>query len=279
MAESFGARLVARVREVGPLCVGIDPSADVLRSWGRDDDAVGLEFAALQLLEASLGVAAAIKPQVAYFERFGAAGYRVLERLFDEARSAELFIVADAKRGDIGTTNDGYAEAWLRDGSPLAADALTVSPYLGLGAMGGLLTQAAATGRGLFVVVSSSNPEGRPVQTARLETGERVEDGLLRQLAEANEGFDLLGPYGAVVGATRQHSGFDFENVRGPFLVPGVGAQGATPSDVGRLFARCVKGSVLVPVSRAITQAGPERRGLHDAARRYRDDLVDALLK
>jgi orotidine-5'-phosphate decarboxylase len=275
MAETFGDRLIARSRERGSLCVGIDPSTAHLQSWGRDDDPVGLEFAALQLLEAAIDAAVAIKPQVAYFERFGAAGYRVLERLFAEARAADLLIVADAKRGDIGSTNDGYAQAWLRDGAPLAADALTVAPYLGLGAMGTLLTACRSSSRGLFVVVSSSNPEGRLVQTARTADGESVEDALLGELAQANRG-EGFGPFGAVVGATRSPSHFRYADVRGPFLVPGVGAQGATPQDVARLFVGCVPGSVLVPVSRALASVGPERRALIDATRRLRDEIDDA---
>jgi orotidine-5'-phosphate decarboxylase len=256
--------------------VGIDPSSEQLREWGRDDDAVGLEFAALQLLEAALEIGVAIKPQVAYFERFGSAGYRVLERLFAEARASDILIVADAKRGDIGSTNDGYAQAWLRPGSPLSADALTVSPYLGTGAMGSLIRVARDHGRGLFVVVSSSNPEGRLVQSARTTSGESVEDELLASLATLNDG-SVVGPFGAVVGATRSPSAFRYADVQGPFLVPGVGAQGASARDVARLFVGCAPGSVLVPVSRGLASAGPERRALIDAGRRLRDELVDAL--
>lgn len=279
MVESFGDRLAVAIRETGPLCVGLDPSRALVQAWGRDDDPQGLEFFALQVIEAVAGVAAVVKPQVAYFERFGSRGLAVLERVITEARAHNLMVVADAKRGDIGSTNDAYAEAWLDNRSPLASDALTVNPYLGVGAMEGLIQMATERGRGIYVVVASSNDEGRPVQTARVDTGEHVEDFLLRELAERNEaGPGTLGALGAVVGATRQSGSFDLAQLRGTYLVPGVGAQGATPEDVGRLFARCPKGSVLVNASRSILAQGPERRGLHDASRRLRDDLSNALL-
>ena len=120
MTETFGVRLQERLRELGPLCVGIDPSSEVLTRWGRPDSVEGLEFCSLAVLEAVTGVAAVIKPQVAFFERFGSAGYRVLERLIQEAHDADLLVVADAKRGDVDSTNEGYAQAWLRDDAPLA---------------------------------------------------------------------------------------------------------------------------------------------------------------
>lgn len=279
MANWFGDEILERSQELGPLCVGIDPHAALLHSWGRGDDITGLEFFAFRMLEAVAGTAVAIKPQVAFFERFGAAGFHALERLIVEAREANVLIIADAKRGDIGSTNDGYADAWLHPSSPLAADALTVSPYLGLEAMSSLIETAATYNKGLFVVVASSNPEGRPIQTARVDSGERVEDFLFRSIAERNESSPgTLGHLGAVVGATRDRSEFPLEEMNGPFLVPGVGAQGATPSDVGRLFERCRKGSVLVNASRSISDAGPERRAIADAAQRLRDDLSSALL-
>jgi orotidine-5'-phosphate decarboxylase len=277
MDETFGTRLVDRVRDLGPLCVGVDPSSAQLISWGRDDDAGGLEFAALATLEAAVGVAAAIKAQVSFFERFGSRGVAVLERLIGDARSAGILVIADAKRGDIGSTNDGYAQAWLSPGSPLGVDALTLSPYLGLGAMSALVEFAGRSARGAFVVAASSNPEGRDIQLARTASGERVEDLILRQVAEFNEASAGLGGLGAVVGATRDRPEFDLTKVRGPFLVPGVGAQGASVDDVAQLFGTCHPGSVLVNISRAISSAGPERRALRDAAQRWRDDLHGAL--
>ena len=275
MAETFGDRLQTRVRELGPLCVGVDPSRELLGAWEREDRPEGLEFFALTVLEASLGVAVALKPQVAYFERFGSAGYRVLERLIAEAREADLLVIADAKRGDIGSTNDGYASAWLDDSSPLASDAVTISPYTGVGALAPFIR---ATGqRGVFVLAATSNEEGREIQSARTDSGERVEDHVLRSVATLNEGAAGLGSVGVVLGATRQPPRFDLANLRGPYLVPGVGAQGASAEDVGRLFSRCPEGSVLVNVARAILSEGPDPLAIRDAARRWRDNLSSFL--
>ena len=140
MDETFGTRLRERIRALGPLCVGIDPSRELLESWERSDSVEGLEFFARAVLEAVVGTAAAIKPQVAFFERFGSGGYRVLERLIDDARDADVLVVADAKRGDFAVTNTGYAEAWLAERSPLRVDAVTASPYLGVDALAPLFS-------------------------------------------------------------------------------------------------------------------------------------------
>lgn len=276
MPELFGARLQTRIAAIGPLCLGIDPSAAVLAKWERPDTVEGLEFAVLRALEAASETAAAIKPQVAYFERFGSAGYRVLERLIHEAHEADVLVIADAKRGDIGATNEGYASAWLDDHSPLACDAVTITPYTGVATLAPFLSRVSA-GKGLFVLAATSNEEGRSLQEAVTADGERVEDMVLRQVADWNQEAPQLGGVGVVLGATRTPPRFNLAHVRGPFLVPGVGAQGGTPEQVGRLFAQCPKGSVLVNVSRAILNEGPERSGLRDAARRWRDDLAAAL--
>ena len=277
MVETFGTRLFERIRALGPLCVGIDPGAALMAEWHRPDSIDGLEFCSLAVLEAVLGTAAAIKPQVAHFERFGAAGYRVLERVMADARDADVLIVADAKRGDIDVTNESYAEAWLADRSPLVADALTVHPYLGVRALAPLFARATQTGRGVFVVAATSNAEGRVLQTARTAHDEPVEELVLREVAEINARVDARGAVGIVLGATRDRPHFDLSMLGGPLLVPGVGAQGATPDNVARLFERCAPGSVLVNVGRAITSGGPERAALRDAARRWRDDLSAAL--
>lgn len=272
MAESFGQRLQERIRALGPLCVGIDPSSTLLAQWGRPDSVEGLEFMALAMLDASVGSAAAIKPQVAYFERFGSAGYRVLERLIADAHDADVLVIADAKRGDIGATNDAYAQAWLGENSPLSCDAVTVSPFTGVGALAPFFSRA-VNGRGVFVLAATSNDEGRSLQRARTEHDEAVEDLILRSIAELNQRDEGLGSLGVVLGATRDRPRFDLASLEGPYLVPGVGAQGATPEHVGRLFERCPEATVLVTVSRAILTSGPERAALRDSVRRWRDDL------
>lgn len=278
MAETFGERLFERIDALGPLCVGIDPSSRSLAEWGREDSPEGLEFFAMSLVEAALDNAAAVKPQVAHFERFGARGYLVLERVIAEARDAEVLVVADVKRGDIGASNEGYAQAWLDAGSPLRADALTVHPYLGVDSLEPFFTLAAATGRGVFVLAATSNEEGRTIQRAYGDDQEFVEDLVLRSIAERNQRDDGRGALGVVLGATRDRPRFSLAALGGPILVPGVGAQGAGAQQVAQLFAPCPRATVLVNVSRAITNVGPERSLLSDTIRRWRDELATALL-
>jgi orotidine-5'-phosphate decarboxylase len=276
MNSNFAIRLRERIADGGHLCVGIDPSRRQLERWGRDNDASGLEFAALAILDAVSDVAVAVKPQVAYFERFGSAGYRVLERVMSDARDVGLLVVADAKRGDIDSTNMGYGEAWLSDSSPLVADAVTFSPYLGLDAIDPVFALAAERERGVFVVVSSSNDEGRTIQTSRTAQEESVEEYLLGAIAQRNHSR-TPGTVGVVYGATRDRPRFDLSQLGGPILAPGAGSQGADAGRIGRLFERCAPGSVLVNVARAIGDAGPEKRSLRDAAQRWRDDLASVL--
>jgi orotidine-5'-phosphate decarboxylase len=277
MAETFGARLHDRIRELGPLCVGIDPSRELLSRWDRPDTTESLEFFAMTVLEAVTGVVAAIKPQVAFFERFGSSGFRILERLIAEARDAEVLVIADAKRGDFSLTNEAYAQAWLSEDAPFAVDALTVSPYLGVAALAPFFSAAKENGRGVFVLAATSNPEGRVLQRARTDDHERIEDMVLREVASLNHRDEGLGSFGVVLGATRDAPEFDLDTLAGPYLVPGVGAQGADANDVARLFSRADSPTVLVSVSRDILFAGPERRPLQDAARRWRDDLRGSL--
>jgi len=277
MDETFGTRLRERIRALGPLCVGVDPSRELLESWDRSDTVEGLEFFARATLDAVVGTASAIKPQVAFFERFGSDGYRVLEQLINDARDADVLVVADAKRGDFEVTNVGYAEAWLAERSTLRVDAVTASPYLGVDALAPLFSLADEHARGVFVLAATSNEEGRAVQRARTPEGERVEDLVLRAVAERNKRDDGLGTIGVVIGATRDAPEFDLAHLGGPILVPGVGAQGGSAEQVARLFARCPANTVLVNVARSILNVGPERAALRDAARRWRDDLSQAL--
>ena len=281
MPETFGDRLAARIEATSPLCVGLDPSAALLGAWGLEDGPGASRRWREAVIAAVAPHAAALKPQVAFFERHGSAGLAVLERLLVAASGAGLLVVADAKRGDIDSTMAAYGDAWLGASSPLAADALTVTAYLGLGAMAAVFEQARAGGRGVFCVVASSNPEGRRLQEATTSSGISVESALLAELAAANaveraKGA-CLGSLGAVVGATRSAEGLDLASLGGPFLVPGVGAQGAGPEDVGRLFAGVEASSVLVNASRSILGAGPSSAALAEAAAALGAQLATAL--
>jgi orotidine-5'-phosphate decarboxylase len=278
MTETFGERLAGAIEARGPLCVGVDPSAQLLSSWGRADTVSDLEYASLRIVEAVSGVATALKPQVAFFERFAAAGFGVLERVIAEARASGLIVIGDAKRGDIDSTNEGYASAWLDASSPLCVDALTVSPYVGLGALGPFMEHARRVGRGVFVLAATSNPEGRRIQSARTEGGASVEVDVLAGVSALNARRDGRGNVGVVIGATRVAPAFALGEVGGPILVPGLGTQGASAEDVARATQGSARTSVLASVSRAVAEAGPQRAALADAAARWRDATADALL-
>lgn len=279
--ESFGSRLGRAMAQRGPLCVGIDPHPSLLQHWGLNDDAAGLERFSLTVLEAVGSLAAAVKPQVALYERHGSAGMAVLERTLAAAADSGVLTIADAKRGDIGSTMAAYADAWLRDGSALAADSVTLSPYLGFESLRPALDLAAESGRGVFVLALTSNPEGASVQhvggddsvARRITRAAAVENQ--RYTAEAGE----LGSVGLVVGATvgsaLQDLGLDLAAVRGPILAPGLGAQGATAADLRRTFGNAY-GQVLGTSSRDILGAGPRPAELRDAAQRTLDGLRDS---
>jgi orotidine-5'-phosphate decarboxylase len=274
MSGSFGARLVAAVGKLGTLCVGIDPHGPLLRSWGLADDAEGLARFADVCLEALAGQVAVVKPQSAFFERHGSQGIAVLERLLAAFAPTSTLTLLDVKRGDIGSTMQGYADAYLAEGAPLGADAVTLSPYLGFGSLGPALDTAAAADRGVFVLARTSNADGVPVQLAVAE-GRTVAQSMADAAAAHNAGADPLGGVGLVVGATAEH-GLDLSSLNGPVLAPGLGAQGAGPADVAARF-RGVAGPVLPSASRSVLAAGPDAGRLRAAAESLRDDLTSAL--
>jgi orotidine-5'-phosphate decarboxylase len=271
MTEPFGARLRATTDARGPLCVGIDPHASLLEAWGLPDTAYGLERFATTVVEALADRVAVLKPQSAFFERHGSAGVAVLERTIQGIREYGALALLDVKRGDVGSTVDAYADAYLGHTSPLAADAITVHPYLGFGALRPFVTTALEHDRGLFVVILSSNPEGRDVQQASRD-GRTVAGDMLRQVAELNAGVEPLGSIGAVVGATIGDTGEDLA-INGPLLAPGFGAQGGTVDDLRRVFGPALS-DVLPATSRAILAEGPEPAGLRDAAARIAGSLT-----
>ena len=283
--EPFGVRLAVALREHGPLCVGVDPAPATLARWDLSDDVEGLRRFCGTVVDALAGRTALLKPQVAFFERFGSAGLAVLEGLLADCRSAGQLVLADAKRGDIGSTAVGYADAWLDPASPLAADAVTASPYLGYGSLAPMVEAAARHGRGLFVLCLTSNPEGASVQHARPVdgSGPSVAAAVAASAAADNARLGVTGapgPVGLVVGATTgEHlagTGVDLAAVGGPLLLPGLGAQGATAADVARHLGRL--GSLLVPsASREVLHAGPDPAALRERAHRLAAELSSQL--
>ena len=272
MTHSFGTRLADAVRARGPLCAGIDPHAGLLREWGLADDVAGLERFALTAVEGLAPYVSVVKPQSAFYERFGSRGIAVLERVVAESRAAGALVLLDVKRGDIGSTSQAYADAYLDPTSPLASDAITVSPYLGFGSLDPILDSARQHGAGVFVLALTSNKEGPEVQHARTDQGATVAGTMLEHLRRLNDGASPLGSFGAVVGATIGETQEQLD-INGPLLAPGYGAQGGTVADLRRIFG-AASGAVLPSSSRGLLRTGPDPMALGEAARRINDELA-----
>ena len=264
--KTFGERLRSVMDERGPLCAGIDPHASLMADWGMSDDPAGLERFAMTAVEALAGTVAVVKPQSAFFERHGSRGIAVLEKTVAAARELGALVVLDVKRGDIGSTAQAYADAYLDQSSPLAVDAITASPFLGVGSLDPMFDTATKHGAGVFALALTSNAEGRQVQHARGEDGRTVAGTVLAALRERNIDPTRLGSFGAVVGATIGSTDEQLD-INGPLLVPGIGSQGGSADDVRRIFGPAVR-NVLPSSSREILAAGPDPVALSDAARR-----------
>lgn len=268
MTESFGARLLQAFDARGQLCVGIDPHPFLLESWGLGNTAAGLREFGLKVVDAAAGQVGIVKPQVAFFERFGADGYRVLEEVIASARAAGLLVIADAKRGDVGSTVEAYAQAWLAPGSSLEADAMTVSAYQGVDSLAAPIALALAGGKGLFVLAATSNPESFELQRSIVQSGptagSTVAASIVEDVAAINErdGLESCGSIGLVLGATIDPADYGIDlarlstTVATPVLAPGFGHQGATFDQLGDRFGAAAS-HVVVSASRSILSAGP----------------------
>jgi orotidine-5'-phosphate decarboxylase len=263
---SYGERLVAGLRQRGPLCAGIDPHPGVLTSWGLPENSTGLERCARGMVEALGELVPVFKPQSAFFEAYGAAGVAVLERTLADIAAVGSLSLLDVKRGDIGSTMAAYAAAYLTEGSTLAADAITLNPYLGFGSLDGAIELAMAQGRGVYVLALTSNPEGPEIQHATTADGRSVGQLIIDRAAGWNSGPGL-GSVGIVVGATVTAPRVDFGRLNGSILAPGLGAQGATPGDLRTVFGAALS-NVLPSMSREVMNAGPAPAALRGAARR-----------
>lgn len=275
--QPFGVRLRAATDARGPLCVGIDPHASLLARWGLADSVAGLEEFTVTVVEALADRVAVLKPQAAFFERHGSRGLAVLERAVAEARRRGALVLLDAKRGDIGSTVQAYADGYVGPAAPMPVDAITASPYLGFGSLEPLTRTALSTGAGVFVLALTSNPEAPELQHAVRRDGRTVAGAVLGDLAAANAGAVPMGSLGAVVGATVDPPpGVDLAAVNGPLLAPGIGAQGATPDDVRRVFGEALP-LVLPSASREVLRGGPTVAGLREAADRLLVSLSSVL--
>ncbi|MBT5575646.1 MAG: orotidine-5'-phosphate decarboxylase [Microbacteriaceae bacterium] len=244
------------------LCVGIDPHPAVLEMWGCPDSPVGLATFSQQLPalleEAGCRV---VKPQVAFFERHGVKGMQTLAELLGELRRRDIATIGDAKRGDIGSTMVGYAQAWLVPGADFEVDALTLVPYQGLGALEPALSLSLGNSKGVFVLAATSNPEARETQMARTPDGVSVASsvmGYLRAWTEAHPGSRPT--HGVVLGATMTLSAYgislsDFPGM--PILAPGYGHQGAKLGEARASFP--ATSPLFAVVARSVLMEGPER--------------------
>lgn len=276
--QNFATRLQQKIVEHSPLCVGIDPSASLLKSCGLPDTPQGAFELGRRVLEAAEYRLSLLKPQSAFFERFGSAGLRALEELVTLARGKDVLVLLDGKRGDIDTTGAAYAEGYFSATTSLRVDAVTTHPYLGLGALDPFLDIAIRNQGGVFVVVRSSNPEGQELQSARLASGETVAQNLCREITLRNRRLgEGLGPIGAVVGATCEDAAATVAALPQSFiLAPGVGAQGATIQDVlARMPA--ARGRVLPNVSRAILANGGTSGDIRTTIRDLQDQARSLL--
>ena len=264
---AFGTRLDDALSSRGSVCVGIDPHPGLLEAWGLPDSVEGLARFADACTGAFGDTAAVVKPQSAFFESYGSAGIAVLEQTVAACRAAGALVVLDVKRGDIGSTMTAYARAYLDPSAPLFADAITLSPFLGVGSLQPAFDLAAANGCGAFVLALTSNPEGPQVQHAQGADGRTVAQAVVSQLAERNAGATPMGSLGVVVGATIGETDVRLDELNGPFLVPGIGAQGGTADDVRRIFG-AARRNVVPSVSREVLRAGPDIAALRDAVAR-----------
>ncbi len=259
----FGERLAAVIAARTGLCLGIDPHAFLLEQWGLPDTAAGVREFALRAVDAATSTVGIVKPQIAFFERHGSAGYAALEDALTAARAAGLLIIADVKRGDIGSTVAAYGEAWLTPGHPFEADAMTIVAYQGLGSLAEPLALALANGKGLFVLAATSNPEAAEVQKAIIRDGPHsrrtVAAGIVAGVQTLNASAPVLGSVGVVLGATVDIGdyGIDVEDLaRTPILAPGFGEQGAQIRELPRLFGPAARHTV-VNVGRGLLKVGP----------------------
>jgi len=270
---TFGERLDEAFAARGQLCVGIDPHSWLLGDWGLADSAAGAESFGRTVVAATAGRAGIVKPQVAFFERFGSAGYVALERVLADARDAGLLVIGDVKRGDLGTSVEAYADAWLTPGSPLEVDAITVTPFMGVGSLQRPIEIALQHGKGLFLLAATSNPEAAAVQQAIVAEGPHagltvaravLEDVALRNAEPVTVATPSFGSLGVVLGATLDLAEFGIDVAaapktrRTPVLAPGFGHQGGNIMDLISIYGEYAEG-VIVSESRSVLSQGPDR--------------------
>lgn len=270
MPESFSKKIERAFASSGQLCAGIDPHSSLLEENDYTVSLEGLDHFCSTLLESVVGNVGIVKYQVSFFEKFGPEGMKVLQNQLSLAKKAGLLVIADAKRGDIGSTMQAYSDAWLAQDAPYMCDALTVSPFLGVGSLEPAVVSAVERGKGLFVLCATSNPEAALLQSAETSNGSvsaQIADEVKSLNHISAQSKDLFGSIGLVIGATVNlgarglgdlNSGQT--NLRSPILAPGFGAQGGSLSQAKQIFGDNA-GDVIYSVSRSILRNGIQNVG------------------
>ena len=242
MINHFGNRLVTKIRSSKSfLCLGVDPHLDLIPKIfdvnTKTSNIVGkVEKFCFSLLDAAVGLIPAIKPQIALFEQLGPDGMRLLSSLCKHAQSQNFLVIMDAKRGDIGSTSQAYANAYLGKDAPFPSDALTINPWLGIDSLEPFFKKASETSSGLFVLVHTSNKGSKDIQEISLSTGIKCYEHLaniLKPIVEKHKGALGLSSIGVVSGATFREESVALRKLlpNAPFLIPGYGTQGASAKD------------------------------------------------
>ena len=283
MPDTFSRSLEAAFSSKGQLCVGIDPHEEILLENGFEVSATGVYEFSMKMLDQLEDVVSIVKPQVSFYERFGSEGFATLEKVLYSAMERGLLVIADAKRGDIGSTMEAYAQAWLGKSAPFACDALTVNPYLGVGALATAASLASERGKGLFVLAATSNPEGASLQLSMQQ--ESVAAQVANEVAALNSttatSNSKFGSLGLVIGATVSLSKYGLSSLnegktslRTTILAPGFGFQGARLEDAKSIFGE-LSGDVLYSISRSVFRDG--LHGVKIAAQHDQNTLHKAL--
>ena len=242
MINHFGNRLVTKIRSSKSfLCLGVDPHLDLIPKIfdvnTKTSNIVGkVEKFCFSLLDAAVGLIPAIKPQIALFEQLGPDGMKLLSSLCKHAQSQNFLVIMDAKRGDIGSTSQAYANAYLGKDAPFPSDALTINPWLGIDSLEPFFKKASETSSGLFVLVHTSNKGSKDIQEMSLSTGIKCYEHLaniLKPIVEKHKGALGLSSIGVVSGATFREESVALRKLlpNAPFLIPGYGTQGASAKD------------------------------------------------
>ncbi len=264
--DLYSKRVQSLIKESTGLCVGLDPSTELLQSWGLSDNLEGLKAFCDRMLEVCIESKVAFaKPQSAFYERFGWEGMYVLTEMNKKLRSAGIFTILDCKRGDISSTAIAYADAYLSESDYSKYDAITVNPFLGYESHQPYIDIIKKQSVGIFIVMRSSNPDSHYIQQARIDNDLPISTWLARKIFNDNLaifGKSNLGAIGAVVGATIDSLGGLLDDMSTSFfLCPGIGAQGATVELVKKTFSQYID-QCIFPVSRGISMNTPSKKAL-----------------